>query len=700
MLTGSALTKEWLKNRLAIEEAVSKISRIFLSSDTSDFNEILPVIGKATCVNRIKILCFSENTCEISAAYKWSAVSNFDDTGTLENSVFIEWLDTRLKRDKIIMVADTNSLPDEAMHEKKMLQAENIRSILAVPIFNASESLLGAMCFIHHETRREWLGEEVQTFRVISEMISSYLERKKVVEALEKSEKRYRELYEESKKAEEVYRSLINSSADAIVISDLEGKTNYVSPSFTHLFGWSLEEVEGKEIEFIPEYEKKIQQTIIDEITGTGKSCQDIETSRYTKDRRAVDISLSASRYDDHEGNPAGILYLLRDISERKELEAQLIQSQKMEAVGILAGGIAHDFNNNLQAIFGCTEILLMGKDESHPDYSKLRAIEKAIQRAGNLTRRLLVFSRKMETNFIPVDLNHEVDQVSKILERTIPKMINIGMDLDTGIKPIKADSAQLEQILMNLGINAKDAMPDGGELLFKTESAFLDEIYCSQNTGVEPGEYSVLTISDTGCGIDKDTLGHIFEPFFTTKEKGQGTGLGLAMVYSIIKSHGGHITCMSIPGKGSSFRIYFPSIIHKTNKTADKIPMQAIKGGNEKILFIEDDETNREIGEELLTEFGYKVFTASDSDSAINFYSKNLKQIDLIISDLIIPGIGGKKLIENILTLNPDAKVIVASGYNVEETSKLASEWGVKGFISKPYEMNKMLNVVRQVLN
>lgn len=701
MVSGDLLTKEWLKDHLAIEEAVSKISRIFLSSDSIELGDVLTVIGEACSVSRTGIICLGDNTDETVEVHEWCSPSIL--TGHEKKKTdqkFYMWLAGRLRHNNIIMMPDTAVLMDEMEVDGRILSTRDTRAILAIPVYSPTNSFFGAIYFEDLEKPREWLGEEVQAFRVISGMISTYWERKNVLDALAKSERRYKELYEESKKAEELYRSLINSSADAIVISDLSGKTNYVSPSFTQVFGWSLDEIKEGEIPFIPKDVRREHDSMISEIIQSGDPCQDMETKRYTRDKRILNVSLSVSRYDDHEGKPAGLLFLLRDISERKHLEAQLIQAQKMEAIGTLAGGIAHDFNNSLQAIFACTEILLMSKKEGDADYSKLTTIEKAIQRASKLTKRLLIFGRKMENETMPVNLNNEIEQVSQIIKRTIPKMINIKFDLDDKVGMINADPNQLEQVMMNLCINARDAMPEGGELTFKTERAIIDEGSVVKNTGIPAGEYLLLTISDTGTGMESSMLDHIFEPFFTTKKVGDGTGLGLSMVYGIIKSHGGHIQCNSTPGKGTSFMIYFPVMQTRMDlnrvKTADPVQM----GSNENILFVEDDETTRDVVEELLKQSGYSVFPASGCEEAIKLYLENMEKIDLVISDLIMPGMGGKKMVETILSINSLAKVVIASGYNVQESAACARDWGVKDFISKPYEINKMLRVIKNVLN
>jgi len=399
-------------------------------------------------------------------------------------------------------------------------------------------------------------------------------------------------------------------------------------------------------------------------------------------------------------GGQAHLLDIFIDITEKKGLEAQLQQAQKMEAIGTLAGGIAHDFNNILQTISGYSQILLMGKKADNPDYEKLEAIEKSTQRASDLTKRLLIFSRKVESKLRPMDLNKETEQVSKMLERTIPKMVNIELHLTENLNIVNADPAQIEQILMNISVNARDAMPHGGRLIFETENIVLDEHYCKIHLGSKPGHYVKLSISDTGHGMDKEILQHIFDPFYTTKETGKGTGLGLAMVYGIVKSHNGYIMCYSEPGVGTTFKIYFPVIKKEIEISEPREEQFPIKGGNETILLVDDEKAIRELGKVTLAKFGYTVLMASDGETALEIYRENQKEISLVILDIIMPGIGGKKCLEELLKINPELRVIISSGYTMDGPSKEVLKVGAKGFISKPYNISQILKAVREVLD
>lgn len=519
-------------------------------------------------------------------------------------------------------------------------------------------------------------------------------------EALRRSEERYRNLYEEAKRREELYHSLLQSSADAVVIYDLQGAVQYVSPAFTRLFGWTLEELAGRRIPFVPESERQKTMELIQGLIENGTPCSGFETYRTTKDGRHIQVSISASCYDDHEGKPAGMLVMLRDISMQKQLEAQLSQAHKMEAIGTLAGGIAHDFNNILQAISGYTQLLLMRRTETDPDYDKLAAIDRSARRAAELTQRLLIFGRKVESSLRPVDLNHEIGQVLMLLERTIPKMIQMETDLAEGLGIINADPIQLEQVAMNIAVNARDAMPDGGKLTFKTRNTHLDRAYCRLHPGTEPGEYVLLEISDTGHGMDPDVMEHIYEPFFTTKGTGEGTGLGLAMVYAIVRSHGGAIHCRSAKGEGTAFQVYFPALDMEGVPESNEPLKEPAPGGSEHILLVDDEESILEIGRDILERYGYRTTTAGSGEEALDIYARGRDRTDLVVLDLNMPGMGGRKCFQELKGLDPEVRVVVATGHASTDEARDALDLGAACFIPKPYRLQEMLRAVRKALD
>jgi two-component system, cell cycle sensor histidine kinase and response regulator CckA len=524
-------------------------------------------------------------------------------------------------------------------------------------------------------------------------------DRKQMEEALRESEENYRQLYAEAKQAAEVYRSLLGSSADAIVIYDLEGNVQFLSPSFTQIFGWTLEELAGKRIPFVPDSEREATMAEVHRVLE-GNPCSNFATRRCDKDGRILNITLSASRFDDHEGMPAGMLVILRDVTHTKAMEAQYLQAQKMEAVGTLAGGVAHDFNNLLQAIGGFTELLLLAKSANDPDHSSLMQIKKACDRAAQLIQQLLAFSRKAEGVRHRLDLNQEVVEAEKLLQRTLPKMTAIELHLAGYLWSVHADPVQIEQILLNLGSNAADAMPDGGRLIIETLNASLNEDYCRDHLGAVPGDYVLLSVSDTGRGMDRETLQHIFEPFFTTKGVGKGTGLGLASVYGIVKGLGGHLTCYSEPGQGTIFRIYLPAVEQVEDQAEGGVDETPLKGGSETILVVDDEAAVRDVATQILQHFGYDVLVADSGETALELYKNRKAEIDLVILDLGMPGMGGHKCLRELRAIEPSAKVVVASGYSINGQVRASLESGAGGFVGKPYQLKDLVTTVRKVLD
>ena len=388
-----------------------------------------------------------------------------------------------------------------------------------------------------------------------------------------------------------------------------------------------------------------------------------------------------------------------RMMNEQKQLERELQQAQKLEAVATLAGGIAHDFNNLLQAIQASSELLLLKTHEGEPSISILNQIIDAVDRGGGLIRQLLTYSRKIKSDKRPIDLNDQAHQAHQLLQRTIPKMIEIDLRLEEDLKLVDADPVQIEQVLMNLAVNARDAMPDGGRLVIRTSNVIRPEKHSGTQSVSPAQDWVLLSVSDTGQGMDKGTLEQIFEPFFSTKAPGKGTGLGLSMVHGIVKNHDGRITCRSAPGKGTSFRIYLPAV----EPSREKKPVEEKKGdqgGNETILLVDDEEAIRRTGKERLERAGYTVLTASGGEMALDVYQQKTLKIHLVLLDLIMPGMGGVSCLYELLQNDPGAKVVIISGYAPDEETMEVIEACTNGYLRKPYTGEQLLNTVRKALD
>ncbi|MCG2778596.1 MAG: response regulator [Desulfobacterales bacterium] len=600
------------------------------------------------------------------------------------------------KQEALLLNAVSENGKNFSKRTLELAEQMGVKSLICVPIIYEKKSL-GILAVDNVKSKRLLTQSDMSLLMGVGSQTAISIINAVSFHRLQQSEKKYRDLVE---------------NANSIILRrDIKGNITFFNEFAQKFFGYGEDEIMGR----------NILGTILPDTVSTKCDIEslskvlhkDPERHMVSEDEsilssgKSVWIAWTYKPIFDGSKQLKEILCIGNDITElkrsdkeKKTLEAQLQGAQKMEAIGTLAGGIAHDFNNILQAIIGYTQIMLMGKDLSDPDHEKLEAIESSAQRASELTKRLLIFGRKVESKLRPVDLNQEVVQVSKMLERTIPKMISIELNFSENLQVINGDPVQIEQIMMNMGVNARDAMPDGGRLFFETKNVTLDVKFCKNHLGASPGEYVLLKVSDTGHGMDKELQEHIFEPFFTTKQIGKGTGLGLAMVYGIVKSHGGYITCMSEPGEGTAFSIYFPIIESEIDSRVSKEAEAPIKGGTETILLVDDEESIRQLGEELLGSFGYTVLTAPDGESALELYEKENEQVDLVILDLSMPGMGGKRCLEKLVEMNPRVKVIIASGYSVNGPTKDAVDAGAKGFVGKPYEIRQMLQAIREVMD
>ena len=509
------------------------------------------------------------------------------------------------------------------------------------------------------------------------------------------------------KKSEERFRLLSEESPLGISLINPEGRYEYVNPAFNKIFGYSLDDFStGKEWFEIaypdPEYRARVIHDWLHDLEGRRNGAA---RSR-SFDVRCKDGSIKSILFRPVRTEAYGQVVLYEDITqslyheaEKARLQAQLQQAQKMEAVGTLAGGVAHDFNNLLQAINGYTELLIMKKSGEDPDHKHLTAIQNACFRASDLVRQLLLFSRKAESKQKTVSLRREVEQAVSMLERTIPKMVQIQVNVDDSPWLVMADPVQIEQLLLNLGSNAADSMPDGGKLLFEIENVSIGSDNANDHLGALPGKYVLLTVSDTGQGMGKEILDKIFDPFFTTKDFGKGTGLGLASVYGIVKTHGGHITCNSEPGRGTIFKVYLPAMIQAEAMDAGRVKKD-IPRGVETVLLVDDEDDIRSFAEQGMRKFGYKVLTAGTGEEALAVYSERSSEIDIIVLDLGMPGMGGRKCLEELLRLDAQVKVVIATGYSIDGQDNKSIRTGAKGYVGKPYQLVDLINTVREVLD
>ncbi len=549
-----------------------------------------------------------------------------------------------------------------------------------------------ALCAIYFAEKME-----VKVLSSINEMLHEEIAmRNRMEKALRESEKRNKDLYAEAKKAEELYHSFFRCSADAIVTCDLDGKVEYISPSFCEIFGWTLEEMKGKQIPFDPEFKKESIMAVIQDLVEHGTPCNGFEAKCRTKDRRLLDVSVSASRHNDHEGKTMGTLFILRNISEKKKIEAQLHYIERMEAIGTLAGGIAHDFNNLMMGMLGNISLTLYDIGPDDPNYERLKTVERLIQSGSELTSKLLGYARKGKYELKSINLNKIIKESSAAFGRT-RKEIVISTDLAEDLFSVKADGSQIEQVLINLFINAADAMPGGGDLFLQTANVTHEEMKDKPYTP-KPGQYVMIKVKDNGTGMDQKTITRIFQPFFTTKEMGLGSGLGLASAYGIIKGHGGYIDVESEKGHGSVFSIYIPASEALIQK--DPIVNERIEEGDETILLVDDEEMIIDVGVQLLEKFGYTVLEARGGKEAIQVYQKNKDHIDMIILDMIMPDMGGSEVYDTIKKIDPEVKVLLSSGYSVDGQATEILKKGCNGFIQKPFTIKSLSIKIREVLN
>jgi two-component system, cell cycle sensor histidine kinase and response regulator CckA len=501
-------------------------------------------------------------------------------------------------------------------------------------------------------------------------------------------------------RSESRFRSLVKNSVFGIYRSSLDGRFIEVNPALVTMLGYDSE-AELQSIPVLVLYRDPRDRRILLERFRHATQVKGVEAEWRRKDGTPIVVRLNGRWVPDDGEHPEGFEMVVEDVSERRTLEQQLHQAQKMEAVGRLAGGIAHDFNNLLTAILGYTDMLrerLGADEESSRD---VHEINRAAERASALTRQLLAFSRKQVLQPKPIDLHAVVTAIAPMLHRLIGEDVHLSIAGPGRMPVVKADPGQIEQVIMNLVVNARDAMPNGGTLTVETATVELDETYARQHGAVVPGRYVMLAVTDSGCGMNEEVKAHLFEPFFTTKERGKGTGLGLATVYGIVRQSGGHVFVYSEPRIGTTLKLYFPCIdeqaeeIRVLNRTAEHLPV-----GTETILLVEDDESVRSLARELLARQGYGVLEAECGDRALKVAQEHDGPIDLLVTDVVMPNMSGHDLSERFAALRPDARVLFVSGYaDVAVVANGELREGLT-FLQKPFARVDLLRTVRQTLD
>lgn len=531
---------------------------------------------------------------------------------------------------------------------------------------------------------QEQLEEKVaaRTCELEQEMI----ERRKTEASLRRSEQRH--------------RLFLETLPDPVVVYDAFGVVIFQNKAFSQSFGWKQGEHQLNSASFVPPDSREKTESLLQQLLK-GQPLAEYETTRITKDGRTLQVAISAMPVKSPDGSRLPLVIVYRDVTEQRQLEHQLLHGQKMQAMGTLAGGIAHDFNNLLQAIQGYVQLLLFRQQKGTKEHKYLDAVDRATKRAAALVRQLLMASRKVESQLVPVDLNREILQVVKLLRHTLPKMIKIETRLSAEPLIINADSGQIEQVLLNLASNAQAAMPEGGTLEIATRLVVVDQIFCRSHAEIIPGDYALLEVSDNGCGMERSTLEHIFDPFFTTKGVGEGTGLGLSTAYGIIKNHQGHINCYSEPGQGTTFKVHLPQLSSMSQLPAIKPPAQPdLPGGNELILIADDESDVAVIARQMLEETGYRVEQVKSGEEALERYFSPERRVDLVLLDLGMPGMGGERCLKLLRERDPGARVLVASGYATREQEEKVLQLGARSFVAKPYELGILLGKVRAVLD
>ncbi len=579
-----------------------------------------------------------------------------------------------------------NRVQEDPLGALLIPQALRAQAILGLPLVHRSGSVVGALTFDDTQNPDRFSERDLTQGAVLASQVA---------QALENSE-----LFSRVQQLEDQYRVMTESLDDAVYTIDTEGRIRFGNSALERMTGYQVAELLGHPAtklypaSMVPLLTERRRRAL-----GGEPVRSHVETEMIRRDGTSLPIELSASSLI-LDGRIAGRVVVARDITERKHLEAQLFQAQKMEAVGRLAGGVAHDFNNLLTVISGHSQLLLYRLGPGDSSRRHAEEIKNAADRAASVTHQLLAFSRKQVLQPKAVDLNAVVNDMAAMLRPLIGEDIELVIDFGTPLGHVKADPAQLEQVIMNLVVNACDAMPDGGKLTIETAKVEREAAYTRQHAVVRSGPYVMLAVRDTGYGMDAAVQSHLFEPFFTTKEKGKGTGLGLSTVYGIVTQSGGHIEVDSALGRGSTFRIYLPRVEEPIEPALTASPVAKPPEGSETILLVEDETEVRDLAHEILEMAGYIVLEAANGDEALRIRAQHEGVINLLLTDVVMPGKSGPEVAQYLAPFYPEMKVLYMSGYTGDAIADRGFLDSETPFLQKPFTLDALAHKVRQVLD
>ncbi|KCZ71876.1 PAS/PAC sensor hybrid histidine kinase [Candidatus Methanoperedens nitroreducens] len=667
-------------------------------------------------MERIKILLIEDNPGDARLIKEMLAEAK-------NISFNLEWRDRlssgleRLDKGGIDVVLLDFMLPDSRGFDTFNSTKARAHEIPIVILTGLSDETLAVMAV--REGAQDYLVKGQVDSNLLERAIRYAIERKRVEEALRKAhdelEIRVRERtaelakanealqaeIAERKRAEEQIReqaALLDKAHDAIIVQDLGHRIIYWNKGAQHLYGWTAEEALEKDEDKLLYKEEsprliEASKSVIEKKEWIG------ELYQVTKDGREIIVDSHWTLVQDGNGKQKSILVINTDITERKKLEAQFLRAQRMESIGTLAGGIAHDLNNVLTPIMMALQILQQ-KFTDQESQRLLGIMERNAQRGANLIKQTLSFARGIEGERMPLQVAHIISEIRRIAKETFPRSIDIRTYLPKDLWVINGDATQLHQVLMNLCVNSRDAMPDGGTLSISAENIFIDENYARINIEARVGPYVIITVADTGSGIPSKIMDRIFEPFFTTKEPGKGTGLGLSIVHTIVKNHGGFINVYSEVGRGTTFKVYLPAITTTEIRKAQEQKPELPTGKGEVILVVDDETSIREITRTTLETYGYRVITASNGAEAVELYIQNREDIKVVLMDMIMPVMDGPTSIRALCKINPDVRIIAISGLAERDKLSGVTDIRVHASLLKPYTAERLLRTIHEVIS